>query len=179
MSSSVLFARGVIARLAIWPALRIAIAQAWGGPSSIAKSNWLASTLVDAFEQEDPVPDVAYVELMLLQIMEDEFDAVLEDGSAEEVARDVVQLWDEAAVGRTVMVLAFEEQAEKVKGKQVQAEEGAADDSDREDDDDDEGENGEDDAPTLLDVQQRPRKEVLEVDQDGFTIVKGHGQSHR
>lgn len=184
-STSVLFARGVIARLAIWPALRIAVDQTWGGPESAGKRTWLASVLVDAFEEEDPKPDVGYVELTLLQVMEDEFDTVLEDGSAESVAKDVVQLWEEVAAGRSDLVRRFEEQADKMKGKKVQAEEGAAENSDWEDDSDGEDEDGseesggEGEAPMLLDHQRKPAKEEPEVDEDGFTTVKGKGKSHR
>ncbi|KAI0922280.1 hypothetical protein AcW2_007018 [Taiwanofungus camphoratus] len=181
-SKSVLFARGVIARLAIWPALRIAVDQNWGGPESREKRTWLASVLVDAFEQEDPLPDVPYVELTLLQVMEDEFDTVLEDGSAEAVARDVVRIWEELGAGRSDLVLRFEEQADKAKGKRLQVEEGAAEDSDWEDDS--EGEDGEDDGgqdepPMLMDHQAKPQKHEPEVDEDGFTMVKGKGKGHR
>ncbi|OCH87093.1 hypothetical protein OBBRIDRAFT_689997, partial [Obba rivulosa] len=172
---SILFARGVIARLALWPALRIAVDQSWGGPESAEKRTWLASVLVDAFEEQDPAPDVTYVELTLLQVMEDEFETVLEDGSAEAVAKDVVRLWEEVQAGRSEGVLAFEEQAEKIRGKRIQVEEGAAEDSDWEDDSDldEEGEEegAEDDTPALLDNQQGSKRPEPEVDEDGFTTV--------
>ena len=55
----------------------------------------MASVLVDAFEDTtQPTPDAQYVEEQLLQIMEDEFETMLEDGSAEVVARDVVRMWE-------------------------------------------------------------------------------------
>ena len=85
--TSVLFARGVIARLAYWPALRIAVEQGWGGPASAQKRTWLASVLVDEFEgAAGAAPDAEYVEELLLQAVADEFEAVLEDGSAAAVA---------------------------------------------------------------------------------------------
>ncbi|KAI0366251.1 hypothetical protein BV20DRAFT_665673 [Pilatotrama ljubarskyi] len=178
--TSVLFARGVIARLAYWPALRIAVDQGWGGPESAEKRTWLASVLVDDFEEQDPKPDVDYVEDRLLQVMADEFDAVLEDGSAEAVAKDVVRLWQEVSAGGTALLSEFEERADKLRGKKVQAEEGAGDNSDWEDDSD-EDEDGEDDeqAPQLLDHPQRTPKEEPEMDEDGFITVKGKGKSHR
>jgi pre-rRNA-processing protein TSR2 len=40
----------VIARLEVWPALRVAVEQNWGGPSSREKRLWLASEIVDAFD---------------------------------------------------------------------------------------------------------------------------------
>ncbi len=48
----ILFARGVIARLEVWPALRVAVEQGWGGPSSREKRRWLASEIVDAFDAD-------------------------------------------------------------------------------------------------------------------------------
>ncbi|CCM03240.1 uncharacterized protein FIBRA_05365 [Fibroporia radiculosa] len=181
-SKSVLFARGIISRLSIWPALRIAVDQNWGGPESAEKRTWLASVLVDAFEQENPAPDVQYVELTLLQVMEDEFDTVIDDDSAESVAKDVVALWEDIESGQSVLVKKFEELSDKLKGKKVQAEEAVGDESDWEDEsseeDEDAGEN-EDAPPMLLDHQHPPRKQEPEVDDDGFTIVKGKGKSHR
>ncbi|KIP10540.1 hypothetical protein PHLGIDRAFT_46304, partial [Phlebiopsis gigantea 11061_1 CR5-6] len=165
--ASVLFARGVIARLALWPALRIAVDEGWGGPEGAAKRTWMASVLVDAFEEEDPVPDATYVEEMLLQIMADEFDTELEDGSAEAVARDVVRMWADAGAGAAELIRGFEAQAEKVKGKKVQVEEAAGEGSDWEDES---GEEDEDEAPMLVDAQPNPKPEP-EVDEDGFTTV--------
>ena len=182
--TSILFARGVIARLAYWPALRIAVDQLWGGPESAAKRTWLASVLVDDFEDAPSAadtPDADYVEDRLLQVMADEFDAVLEDGSAEAVAKDLVRLWAEIGLGRDALVREFEERADKMKGKAVQAEEAAGDNSDWEDmSDDEEGEDeGAEEAPQLLDSRERPPKEEPEVDADGFITVKGKGKSHR
>ncbi|RPD52859.1 hypothetical protein L226DRAFT_555598 [Lentinus tigrinus ALCF2SS1-7] len=180
--TSILFARGVIARLAYWPALRIAVDQSWGGPESASKRTWLASVLVDDFEEASDTPDADYVEDRLLQVMADEFDAVLEDGSAEAVAKDVMRLWAEVTQGTDALVKEFEERADKLKGKKVQAEEAAGDNSDWEDmnDEEDEDEEGPgEEAPQLLDSRQRPPKEEPEVDADGFTTVKGKGKSHR
>ncbi|PIL36568.1 hypothetical protein GSI_00257 [Ganoderma sinense ZZ0214-1] len=174
--SSVLFARGVIARLAYWPALRIAVDQGWGGPESAEKRTWLASVLVDDFEEQNPRPDLDYVEDRLLQVMADEFDANLEDGSAEAVAKDVVRLWEEVSEGKTDLLKDFEDKADRLKGKKVVAEEAVGDNSDWEDmSDDDESEEG---APVLVERQQSP-KEQPEVDEDGFTAIKGKGKNHR
>jgi len=94
-----------------------------------------------------------------------------------------VKLWEEAAVGKTATVQALEEKAEKVKGKKVQVEEGAAENSDWEDETDDEDGSEDDDetneAPMLIDTQQKPHTEEPEVDEDGFTMVKSKGRSHR
>lgn len=172
LPASVQFARGVIARLALWPALRIAVEQGWGGPGSSEKCTWIASVIVDAFEEQVPTPDINYVEITLLQIMEDEFETVLEDGSAEAVAKDVVKLWEEIQEGSNRLVVQLEEQAERMKGKKVQVEEVAGDNSDWADESEDEDGDDEEDAPTLVASQTKPKPEP-EVDEDGFTVVKG------
>ena len=173
--SSVLFARGVIARLAYWPALRIAVDQGGGGPESAEKRTWLASVLVDDFEEQDPKPDLDYVEDRLLQVMVDEFDANLEDGSAEAVAKDIVRLWEDVSAGKTDLLKDFEDKADRLKGKKFEVEEAAGDNSDWEDmSDDDEPE----EAPQLVERQRAP-KEQPEPDEDGFTTVKGKGKNHR
>jgi len=173
-TTSVLFARGVLACLAIWPALRVAVDQRWGGPDSASKRTWLAGVIVDAFEEQDPSPDVPYVELTLLQVMEDEFDCVLEDGSAEDVAKNIVELWKHAQEGNVEAVTTLEMRADRLKGKSVQIEEAAGDNSDWEDESDEDGsgeENEDEEAPALVASRSEP-----EVDEDGFTLVKGKGK---
>ncbi|KAG6841807.1 hypothetical protein C0991_006691 [Blastosporella zonata] len=171
--SSVLFARGVIARLAIWYTLRIAVQEGWGGPGAAEKRTWLASVIVDTFEEQSQTPDDQYIEELLLQIMSDEYEAVIEDGSAESVAQDIVRIWEETRVGKADGVAKFEELAEKVKGKKAEAQQ-APQNEDDEWEDEDEGsdeDEDEDEAPQLLQPPPQPRNEP-EIDEDGFTLVK-------
>jgi pre-rRNA-processing protein TSR2 len=189
----ILFARGVIARLELWPALRIAIEQGWGtgggGPSSREKRLWLASEIVEAFENNTntssnkksdltmmttttPTPDAGYIALMLAQVLEDEFDATFEDGSVEAVAEDIVALW---GAGEDVVGM-WERKAEGVRGKKVDVREEVGSDED-EWEDEESGEEGEEVAPQLVpaaaaEVQRpaRPTKPI--IDEDGFTLVQ-------
>ncbi|KAJ7732185.1 Pre-rRNA-processing protein TSR2-domain-containing protein [Mycena metata] len=178
--SSVLFARGVIARLATWDTLHLAIQEGWGGPGALQKRTWLASVIVDAFEETVPTPDDQYVEEILLQVLADEFDTDLEDGSAESVALDMVRLWDETRVGQDDLVRKLEAKAESVRGKRAvaqQAASGNAEEWEEEDDEDDSGmDEDEGEVPPLMEF--RPREEP-EIDEDGFTMVKGKGKNHR
>ncbi|KZT20554.1 hypothetical protein NEOLEDRAFT_1036708, partial [Neolentinus lepideus HHB14362 ss-1] len=174
----VLFARGVIARLALWAALRVAMKENWGGSEAADKPSLLASEIIDAFDGEEPLPDAIYVEEMLLQIMEEEFDTVLEDDSAESVAKDIMRIWEDISTGKGELVVEFEARADKIKGKNVQVQQGVASDSEEEWSDDDEEE---DDVPMLVDTQeqllsQHPPREEPEVDEDGFTTVKRKGR---
>ena len=202
----VLFARGVIAILELWPALRVAVDESWGGPESKEKRRWLAGEVVDIFEaslpskstsksQSQETPDAVYVEELLLQVMNDEFETMLEDGSQELVAERIVKLWtfllDSSAEGREAArgeVGKFEEMVGKLKGKKVpvQVEQGG-DEVDGEDGDGDEDAGDwtdeeddamdQDEAPQL--IPPTKEKEEPEVDEDGFTMVKKKGKGHR
>ncbi|TEB06305.1 hypothetical protein FA13DRAFT_1739993 [Coprinellus micaceus] len=175
-NSSVLFARGVIARLSIWPVLRVALQESWGSSGGGDKKTLLASEIVDAFDQAE-LPDDEYVEDILLQIMEEEFEVGIEDGSAESVAKDIVKIYDDVKQGKTDLVQKFEELADKAKGKQVEVnvQKAASDDEDWEDDD---GESDEDvemdeDVPQLMQPESElRRREEPEIDEEGFTMVK-------
>ncbi|KAG0698017.1 Pre-rRNA-processing protein TSR2-domain-containing protein [Suillus ampliporus] len=198
--TSILFARGILARLALWPALRIAVHQNWGGPQSAQKQRWLAGVITDEFEASLPPisasltalnsnqsipmhpshtlpePDTEYIEAMLLQIMDDEFEVALEDGSAFDVARDAVRLWNDAKEGNDGYVKDLEMQAERMKGKMPRYEVEAGSGSDWEDSDGDESGSDDEDygkevVPQLLDH----AKQVPDTDDDGFTIVKKKG----
>ncbi len=186
----VLFARGVIARLEHWPALRIAVEQGWGGPSSREKRRWLASEIVDAFSTSNSTnsndgddgdasmstPGADYIALMLAQVLEDEFDATFEDGSVEAVAEDIVGLW---GAGEDVVGM-WERKAESVRGKKVNVREevGSGEDGDEDEDeweDEESGEEGEG-VPQLVPAAaaevQRPTRSKPVIDQDGFTLVQ-------
>ncbi|KDR82329.1 hypothetical protein GALMADRAFT_133971 [Galerina marginata CBS 339.88] len=169
-ATSVLFARGVIARLATWEILRIAIQENWGGSSGTSKRTWLAGVIVDSFEEQIPTPDDQYIEELLLQVMADEFDAVLEDGSAEGVAQDIVRLWEVTRLSKQDLVLKFEERADKVKGKKLDAK--VADDTEEwEDDEDGEDDEEEEEVPQLLEHPRASNPREPEIDEDGFTLT--------
>jgi pre-rRNA-processing protein TSR2 len=152
----------VIARLELWPALRIAVEQGWGGPDSRAKRRWLASVLVDAFDDPEP-PDAEYVALMLAQVLEDEFGASIEDGSVEAVAADVVGLWGAGEdTVREWELKADGARAKRVDVREVVDEDGDEDEEEWEDEGDEDGDDEDDEAPQLSgaasDPQQRPSK---------------------
>jgi pre-rRNA-processing protein TSR2 len=201
-----LFARAVLALLDLWPALTIAVKEAWGGPESAEKKTWIASTLIDEFESRavyspaasasapllDPKSDhpLDFDEIadLLSQMMSDEFDANLEDGSIDLISAEIGKVWDaivlkteeeaEAAVGL------LEKRAGERKGK-VTGTKGAGligengeelghdDNSGSEsgsgdDGDDDEGGMEVEEAPQLV---QREKVEKV-VDEDGFELVQ-------
>ncbi|KAH7873307.1 Pre-rRNA-processing protein TSR2-domain-containing protein, partial [Lentinula edodes] len=199
--SLVLFARGVIARLALWETLTLAVQESWGGPGAKEKRTWMAGVVVDMFEEKQSKTNSASssnvdsrvepedIEDTLLQIMADEFEVHVEDGSAETLGKDIVQLWDaiinSASPSSTTIthsegekkVQEWESRVESAKGRKIQAhyQEAVEEDGDWEDDDsegdDEDGDHpmDEDEVPHLIDSNRGQRKP--EVDEDGFTLV--------
>ena len=175
--ASLSFAKGVIARLALWPALRIAVQNSWGGPDSSKKRTWMASIIVDEFEEQATPPDAEYIEELLLQIMDDEFETVIEDGSAESVARDIANLWKDVHSGDLAGLHHLEQQADAISNRPIVAQPGPSEaidtDSDEEEGDwvsDEEDGHSSDPPPDL---------QLPQVDEDGFTTVKGKHSKHR
>ena len=179
--SIVLFARGVIAILNTWPVLRLAVEEGWGGPESAQKRRWLAGAVVDEFQTPSggQIPDAPYVEEMLLQVMQDEFEIDLDDDSGAEISQQIVRLWANGDVQREA-VEALEVAEQRGKGRKIVAQRAPNDDdSDSESGEDDEDEEVDDEeAPQLVASSSRHREEP-EVDEEGFTMVKKGGRGAR
>ncbi|XP_021404278.2 pre-rRNA-processing protein TSR2 homolog [Lonchura striata] len=78
-----LFAEGVRAVLGGWAALQLAVAQGFGGPQGPEKAAWLSSALLDFFTQNADL-EQEEVEDFLAEVMDNEFDTVVEDGSLQQ-----------------------------------------------------------------------------------------------
>lgn len=95
------FIEGLSIILKRWTALQLAIEMEWGGPHTVEKAQDLEDSLIDYFEKGEPT--LCYLstdpwgclegkaleqedlEDILLDVMQDEFGTVLEDGSEVEV----------------------------------------------------------------------------------------------
>lgn len=180
-----------------WPALTLAIQNSWGGSSQVShdKRDWFAGAISELLTSSPPqLADVADLEEVLLQVMVDEFEVVIDDGSAEDTARDiwagVTKLHAGDASELTAMYGKWQARQAKNGGKEVvsgivRGEDKEADDTDW-DDSDEEGDewNGfpdnpitrdvdmdMDEAPPLVDVSQPRQKLEPEIDDEGFTKV--------
>ncbi|RSH94867.1 hypothetical protein EHS25_004673 [Saitozyma podzolica] len=197
-----LFARGVLSLLDLWPALTIAVAEEWGGPESAEKKTWVASTIIDEFETRAKLPADPSASLppnvndsqldhddladMLNQMMSDEFEANIEDGSIDLVVGDILRLWRDVLTppeGSTaeIVIAALETKAGEVRKTGIKATKGA----EVEVDSDEESGSGSDEEENGMDVDEAPqlvpreRQEPV-VDDDGFTLVqKGSKRSGR
>ncbi|XP_065509389.1 pre-rRNA-processing protein TSR2 homolog [Caloenas nicobarica] len=103
-----LFAQGVRAVLGGWAALQLAVAQGFGGPQSPEKAAWLAGALQEFFTQNADLEEEE-VEEFLAEVMDNEFDTAVEDGSLRQVSRELLTLWarrgDTAGVGEALGAL--------------------------------------------------------------------------
>ncbi|KIW63273.1 hypothetical protein PV04_10134 [Phialophora macrospora] len=181
-----------------WPALTLAIQNNWGGSAQVSKDkrDWLAGAVSELLASDPPqLADVGDLEEVLLQVMSDEFEVVVDDDSAEEVAREIWSGCAKLVDGDTSWLQALYEkwqEGQKKGGAErkidiVRAEDKDGVETDWDDDDDDDDDEdwapdrpdvNMDEAPPLIDIDWRPKKESKnkpepEVDEDGFTKVVG------
>ncbi|KAL8990292.1 MAG: hypothetical protein Q9169_008157 [Polycauliona sp. 2 TL-2023] len=176
--------------LLTWPALTLSVQNSWGGPNTAEKRDWFAGAISDLYSSTpnpDATIDVEYLEEFLLQVMNDEFEVNVEDGSGEEVAAKIVGLRKLCARGEFAVVDEMEARwrerlhgrggGEKVDFRMMK---GGGDDEEDEEEESDSEEEGVDDgdedvemgeAPELVTVSKE--KVVPKVDKEGFTEVIG------
>jgi len=171
-----------------WPALTLAIQNAWGGSPQVSadKRDWFAGAVSELITSDPPqLADVDDLEEVLLQVMLDEFEVVVDDGSAEETARRIwkgverLKSGDISEVDQ--MYRLWQEKQSKGGDKLVGIVRGEDRDGEETDWDEEEEEwNGfpddqmdveMDEAPTLVDVSRPKQKLEPEVDEEGFTKV--------
>ncbi|KAL9110451.1 MAG: hypothetical protein Q9227_004995 [Pyrenula ochraceoflavens] len=164
-----------------WPALTLAIQSHWGGPSGSDKRDWFSGAISELFSS-DSLRDLEDLEDVMAQVMGDEFEVVVEDGSLEEVAgniwkgRERLLKGDMGELG-DLWKRWIENGGKGKKGNFVKGQ-GEGEDVEGGDEDEDEDEDGESDeemgdAMELVDaVKSRDRVEP-EVDDEGFTKVVG------
>ena len=170
--------------LSTWPALTLAVQNSWGGPDSLEKRDWFAGAISDLISTT-PDADVEYVEEFVLQVMNDEFDVNVEDGSGEKIAAKIIGLRKLTMQGDFGMVdemfSKWQERQSKGGGGgkinfQHVARDGDEDDTDWDSDDIEEEDDDDDDvdmedAPSLV---KAPKEKVQpKVDEEGFTEVVG------
>lgn len=159
-----------------WPALTLAVQSNWGGPTSADKRAWLCGAVSEMIADR-PETDAEDLEDVLIQVMNDEFDAVVDDESAAKVGLEIMEMRAQVQRGEFSEIKAqweawqkkSEEKAARM-FKQVESKDEDQETDDEADEDDaDDVEMG--DAPALV---RAPReKPEPEIDDDGFTKVVG------
>lgn len=160
----------------------MAVQSNWGGPTAGDKRDWLCGAISDMVN-ERPETDAEDLEDVLGQVMNDEFDVVVDDESAVPVAENIMEVRAQVARGEFGPIQEMWEAWQK-KSQQKANNAAAAfkkvdakdedQETDAEEDDDEDGANGDvdmGDAPAL--VRAPKEKAEPEVDEDGFTKVVG------
>ncbi|XP_008070865.1 pre-rRNA-processing protein TSR2 homolog [Carlito syrichta] len=83
-----LFQAGIRAALEAWPALQIAVENGFGGVHSQEKAEWLGGAVEDYFMRNANL-ELDEVEDFLGELMTNEFDTVVEDGSLPQVSQQL------------------------------------------------------------------------------------------
>ncbi|KAL3436260.1 Pre-rRNA-processing protein TSR2-domain-containing protein [Aspergillus tetrazonus] len=166
---------GITLAINAWPALTLAVTSNWGGPTSADKRDWLCGAISDMIADR-PETDAEDLEDVLIQVMNDEFDVVVDDESAGEVADRIMEIRKMVENGEFDGIRQMWEEWERKAAKKGDAVAGFRRGKDQDGETDDDEEDGEEDeemgeAPALVSA---PRERVEpEVDEDGFTKVVG------
>ncbi|TKY89533.1 hypothetical protein EX895_001318 [Sporisorium graminicola] len=128
-----LFAKSIMLTFELWPAMRLAVAEEWGGSDSADKRDFLLSHLCDQYGNPGSAfePDLDDLADILEHYMIDEYEARLEDGSPDWVAGRIVGLHrvifapgDDFARAQAA-VAELEKAYQDLKGKKATFEQGA------------------------------------------------------
>ncbi|XP_021422648.2 pre-rRNA-processing protein TSR2 homolog [Oncorhynchus mykiss] len=98
-----LFTEAVRAVLETWPVLQIAVDNGFGGVYGQQKADWMVDVVQQYFhDNENLQPDE--VEDYIADLMNNEFDTVVDDGSLPQVAQKVSQIFTQCQQGKLAEV---------------------------------------------------------------------------
>ncbi|XP_069040439.1 pre-rRNA-processing protein TSR2 homolog isoform X2 [Lepisosteus oculatus] len=103
LSAHEVFAEGVRAVLETWPVLQIAVDNGFGGAHSRQKADWMVDAVQQYFHDNTDL-EQDEVEDFLAELMNNEFDTVVEDGSLPQVALELRELFGKCQQGQLAEV---------------------------------------------------------------------------
>ncbi|XP_054859874.1 pre-rRNA-processing protein TSR2 homolog isoform X2 [Eublepharis macularius] len=121
-----LFGRGVRAALGCWPALQIAVENGFGGACSQEKAEWMVGA-VEQFFQSNAELEPEEVDSFLAEVMNNEFDTMIEDGSLRQCRQG-----NAAAVHEAIARLAQKQQEARAAATKALAAEGSSSEEEQE-----------------------------------------------
>ncbi|XP_075994096.1 pre-rRNA-processing protein TSR2 homolog [Genypterus blacodes] len=168
-ASRELFTAGVRAEIHRWPVLQIAVDQGFGGAHGPQKADWIADVVEQYFHDNADLQQCE-VEDFIAQLMDQEFDTVVDDGSLPQVCASLCQMfsqWQQGALQqlRQTVDKLTEKKTERAKVKAQAAE------SEEESDEDTEAMECEatSSAPHRT---QAPPPLACQEEEDGWTVVR-------
>ncbi|XP_016392776.1 pre-rRNA-processing protein TSR2 homolog isoform X1 [Sinocyclocheilus rhinocerous] len=102
-STRELFTEAVRAVLETWPVLQIAVDNGFGGAYSQQKAEWMVDALRQYFIDNDELQQDE-VEDFISDLMNNEFDTVVDDGSLPQVAQQVCEMFQQCQQDRLTEV---------------------------------------------------------------------------
>ncbi|XP_054859873.1 pre-rRNA-processing protein TSR2 homolog isoform X1 [Eublepharis macularius] len=132
-----LFGRGVRAALGCWPALQIAVENGFGGACSQEKAEWMVGA-VEQFFQSNAELEPEEVDSFLAEVMNNEFDTMIEDGSLRQVSQQLCLFFRQcrqgnaAAVHEAIARLAQKQQEARAAATKALAAEGSSSEEEQE-----------------------------------------------
>lgn len=171
-----------------WEILNTAVEEAWGGSDSGDKRDWLVGQIVDLFETTNYV-GLFEIQSRFLQVMNDEFDVVVEDDSELPIAMEVIDLYRDCQKGDFAKIKELQAEFEEKERLRAQGKLPKAkieivkgdDDDDEEEDWSDEGDDDEE-VPELKSQKDTEMEEAQKgpiIDEDGFELVTKKGRGKR
>ncbi|XP_066500166.1 pre-rRNA-processing protein TSR2 homolog [Hoplias malabaricus] len=178
-SARALFGEGVRAVLHTWPVLQIAVDNGFGGVYSQQKANWMVEAVQQYF-QENRDLEQEEVEDFLSELMNNEFDTVVDDGSLPQVAQKVCGMFLQCQQGKLDEVRELIKKLDKSSGRAkatlVKTPEEEESDDDGDDDDEsmecDEAVAGASGNRAAVQEHQHPAAPATEEEDDGWTVVR-------
>ena len=76
-----------------WPAIRVSVEQCFGGQYSSDKETWLQKVIFDVFMENESL-DPLDIEDYLAEILSNEFNVIIEDGSLAKVSEKLCNFYD-------------------------------------------------------------------------------------
>ncbi|XP_060914369.1 pre-rRNA-processing protein TSR2 homolog [Labrus mixtus] len=166
-ASRELFSEGVRAVLHSWPVLQIAVDNGFGGVYGQQKADWMVDVVQQYFHDNSDLQQ-SEVEDFIAQLMDQEFDTVVDDGSLPEVTLSLQQMftqWQQGALQQlqhTINTLTQKKsQRAKVTAPPPQSDEDS-------DEDDTQGMECESSGPSVSRTEAPPPQE----EDDGWTVVR-------
>ncbi|KAG7472678.1 hypothetical protein MATL_G00111420 [Megalops atlanticus] len=175
-----LFTEAVRAVLDTWPVLQIAVDNGFGGVHSQQKADWMVDAVQQYFHQNADLESYE-VEDFLADLMNNEFDTVVDDGSLPQVALQVCQLFKQCEQGKLSEVrgqiaqLTQKKNAGRAKATPVQT---PADEEEEEESEEEDGgepmecEGAAEGKPSAVPSKEKDPPPPISPEEDGWTVVR-------
>ncbi|XP_054878158.1 pre-rRNA-processing protein TSR2 homolog isoform X1 [Poeciliopsis prolifica] len=165
-ASRELFTEGVRAVLQTWPVIQIAVDNGFGGVYGQQKADWMVDVVQQYFHDNADLQQYE-VEDFLSQLMDQEFDTVVEDGSLPQVSQRLLQLFSLREQGALQQLRSTIHTLTQSKAPRAKVTAPATQSDDEESNSETQGMECEESCPSLSTIRPPPQDE-----EDGWTMVR-------